>query len=198
MSEKTSTKNEQALTVTIEKLVYGGSGLVRTEGKTCFIDGVIPGETILAHVDEVRNHYLRASLCGILEASDARIDPPCLLASLCGGCQWQHINYAQQLDCKAAILKDCLVRIGKIHDCEPAYPLASPLQTRYRSRAVIKIAGRQKPSMGFYQKKTHTIVQINECLLLEQTLIQALKSVEIYCILHSKNPAALRNCSFLQ
>ncbi len=153
MSEKTSTKNEQSLTLTIDKLVYGGAGLARAEGQTCFIDGVIPGETIRAHVDEIRNHFLRASLCDILEASDARVDPPCPLASLCGGCQWQHINYAQQLDFKAAILHDCLVRIGKIHDCEAAYPVASPLQTRYRSRAAIKIAGRQKASMGFFQKK---------------------------------------------
>ena len=175
MSKKTFSKNEQALTLTIEKLVYGGAGLARIEGQTCFVDGVIPGETIRAHVDEVKNHYLRASLCGILEASDARIDPPCPLASLCGGCQWQHIDYAQQLDFKAAILKDCLVRIGKINDCEAAYPLASPLQTRYRSRASIKIAGKQKHRMGFYQKKTHTIVQTNDCLLLEPTLIQALK-----------------------
>ena len=175
MSENTSSKNEQSLTLTIEKLVYGGAGLARSESQTCFIDGVIPGETIRAQVDEVRNHYLRASLCEILEASEARIDPACPLASLCGGCQWQHINYAQQLDYKAAILKDCLVRIGKIHDCEAAYPVASPLQTRYRSRAAIKIAGRQKASMGFFQKKTHALVQINDCLLLEQTLIQALK-----------------------
>ena len=175
MSENTSSQNKQSLTLTIEKLVYGGAGLARAEGQTCFIDGVIPGETIQAHVEEVRNHYLRASLCGILKASDARIDPACPLATLCGGCQWQHISYPRQLDFKAAILKDCLVRIGKIYDFEAAYPSASPLQTRYRSRATIKIAGRQKPVMGFYQKKTHAIVPINDCLLLEPALVQALK-----------------------
>jgi len=175
MPDSTSFKNNQPLTMTIEKLVHGGAGLARIEGQTCFIDDVIPGETIQAHVDEVRNHYLKASLCGILEPSFARIDPPCPLATLCGGCQWQHINYAQQLDFKAVILKDCLERIGKIHDCEAAYPVASPLQFRYRSRAVIKIDGRQKLRMGFYQKKTHSIVQINDCLLLEPALVEALK-----------------------
>jgi 23S rRNA (uracil1939-C5)-methyltransferase len=175
MTENTSSKNEQLLTLMIEKLTYGGSGLARSEGKTCFIDGVIPGETVRARVDEIRNHYLRATLCDILESSPARVDPACPIASFCGGCQWQHINYAQQLDFKAAILKDCLGRIGKIHDCDAAYPAASPMQTRYRSRAAIKIAVKQKPVMGFYQIKTHDIVQISDCLLLEPTLIQALE-----------------------
>ncbi len=174
MTKKKLSPNEQYLTLTIEKLVHGGAGLARSNGKTCFIDGVLPGETVLARVDEERNQYLKATLRDILEVSPARTVPACPVAGLCGGCQWQHIDYPQQLEYKAATVKDCLVRIGKLHDCEVSYPVASPLQTRYRSRAALKIGGQKNPVMGFYQIKTHDIVQITDCLLLEPALIQAI------------------------
>ncbi|MBN2107778.1 MAG: class I SAM-dependent RNA methyltransferase [Deltaproteobacteria bacterium] len=167
--------DEQKLTLTIEKLVHGGAGLARINGKTCFIDGVLPGETVLARIDENRKQYLKASLLDILEASPERTAPPCPFAGLCGGCQWQHISYPGQLAYKASALKDCLVRIGKLYDCEISPPAPSPLQLRYRSRAALKIDNRKSPAMGFYQTKTHTLVRITDCLLLEPELIQALE-----------------------
>jgi 23S rRNA (uracil1939-C5)-methyltransferase len=173
MAKQETSPHEQNLTLTIEKLVHGGSGLARTNGKTCFIDGVLPGETVRASVDEDRNQYLKATLQDILEASPARIIPACPVAGLCGGCQWQHIDYPQQLAYKAGNIKDCLVRIGKLYDSEVSYPVASPQNVRYRSRAALKIAGRKNPAIGFYQIKTHDIVQITDCLLLEPALIQA-------------------------
>ncbi len=175
MNKKEHSPDEQKLTLTIEKLVHGGAGLARMNGKTCFVEGVLPGETVLARIDENRNQYLKATLLDILEASPERTVPPCPLAGLCGGCQWQHIGYPQQLDYKAATLKDCLVRIGKLYDCEVSPPAPSPLQTRYRSRAALKIDGRKNPAIGFYQTKTHTLVRITDCLLLEPELIQALE-----------------------
>ena len=175
MTAHTSFKIGQTLTLTIDKLVHRGAGLARIDGKACFIDGVIPGETVLARVEEERKNYLNASLCEILDPSPARVIPACPVAGLCGGCQWQHIDYPQQLEFKAANVKDCLVRIGKFYNCETAYPAASPVQNRYRSRAALKIAGQKSPVMGFYQIKTHDIVQITDCLLLEPALIQALE-----------------------
>jgi 23S rRNA (uracil1939-C5)-methyltransferase len=180
MAEKNLHQSKQTLTLTIEKLVHGGAGLARINGKTCFVDGVLPGETVLARIDENRNQYLKATVLEIQEASPARIIPPCPVAGLCGGCQWQHIDYPQQLAYKAATLKDCLVRIGKIYDCNMANPVASPLQFRYRSRAALKVDGRKKPAIGFYQKKTHDIVQISDCLLLEPALMRALEFCRQY------------------
>jgi 23S rRNA (uracil1939-C5)-methyltransferase len=176
MNKKERPPVGQKLTLTIEKLVHGGSGLARMNGKTCFIDGVLPGETVLARIEENRSQYLKAALLDILEASPERTAPPCPLAGLCGGCQWQHISYPGQLAYKASILQDCLVRIGKLYDCEVSPPAPSPLQTRYRSRAALKIDGRKSPALGFYQTKTHTLVRITDCLLLEPELIQALES----------------------
>jgi 23S rRNA (uracil1939-C5)-methyltransferase len=173
MYQKQSSPHERNLTLTIERLVHGGAGLARVNGKTCFINGVLPGESVRARVDEDRKQYLKATLKDILDVSPARKVPACPLAGICGGCQWQHIAYAQQLEYKASTVNDCLARIGKLHDCEVSYPVASPLQIRYRSRAALKINCKKNPVMGFYQMKTHDIVQITDCLLLEPALIQA-------------------------
>ena len=172
---KKSTANSQLITLTIEKLVHGGAGLAKHEGKACFIDGVLPGETVRAQITGERSQYFNARLHDILEPSPARIQPACPVAGLCGGCQWQHIAYASQLSCKQAIVGDCLKRIAKLHHIEPLFPVASPLETRYRSRAAFKISGGGSPAIGFFQKQTHSVVEAQDCLLLEQELIEALQ-----------------------
>ncbi len=164
----------QIITLKIEKLVHGGAGLAKHGGKACFIDGTLPGETVRARIIDERSQYFSASLYDILEPSPARIEPACPVAGLCGGCQWQHIAYPTQLACKAAIVGDCLMRIGKLYNHEPLPPVPSPLETRYRSRAAFKISGGRKPGIGFFQHKTHSVVEIQDCLLLEPALFKAL------------------------
>jgi len=170
-----SADNRQLITLTIDKLVHGGAGLAKHEGKACFIDGVLPGETVRARITGERNQYFNAHLHDILEPSPARIQPACPVAGLCGGCQWQHISYPSQLSCKQAIVGDCLKRIAKLHHIEPLSPVASPLEIRYRTRAAFKISGGRSPGIGFFQKQTHSVVETPDCLLLEHGLIEALQ-----------------------
>ena len=161
------------ITLKIEKLVHGGSGLARHGGRACFVDGVAPGETVLARISDNRGQYLRADLCEVLEPSASRLQPPCPAAGVCGGCQWQHLTYDAQLSSKADILRDCLVRIAKLPGLTPQPPAPSPLQLRYRSRAALKISGGNKPAMGFYRNRSHTVVEACDCLLLEPYLCRA-------------------------
>ncbi len=174
MIKKTS-PDRQTITVTIDKLIHGGSGLARHEGKACFIDSVLPGEKVKAEITDERSQFFTARTIDILEPSPERIEPPCPVAGLCGGCQWQHIAYPRQLSCKTAIVGDCLKRIGKLHHPEPSPASASPLQTGYRRRASFKISGGRKAKIGFYQHKTHSVVEFHDCLLLEPALQEALE-----------------------
>jgi 23S rRNA (uracil1939-C5)-methyltransferase len=181
---KKSEDNQQLITLKIDKLVHGGSGLAKHEGKACFIDGVLPGETVRAQITGERSQYFNASLHDILEPSPARIQPACPVAGLCGGCQWQHLAYGEQLACKKAIVADCLMRIGKLHHIDPLSPVASPLEIRYRTRAALKISGGRSPGIGFFQKQTHSVVVVPDCLLIEHGLTQALL---VCCELLKKN-----------
>lgn len=163
------------VTLTIEKLVNGGAGFSKHDGRPCFIEGVLPGETVRARITDNRTQYVRAQLCEIVEPSPSRVEPACPVAGLCGGCQWQHLAYSLQLSCKAAIVAECLQRIGGLRGLAIQHTVASPLQTRYRSRASFKISTGPDTRIGFYQNKTHRIVDFDDCLLLEPPLVTALQ-----------------------
>src|SRR5580698_8491536 len=101
-------------TLTIEKLVYGGEGLARQEGKVVLIPFVLPGEVVRAETERSKNDLWRGRVIEILQPSPARIAPSCPYFERCGGCQYQHMDYAVQLEQKRAILREVLQRVGKI------------------------------------------------------------------------------------
>jgi 23S rRNA (uracil1939-C5)-methyltransferase len=74
--------------VQIEKIVFGGEGMGHAGGKICFVEGVLPGEKVLARVTEEKSNFIRAKLLKVLNASAERTDPPCPHVSHCGGCQY--------------------------------------------------------------------------------------------------------------
>ena len=108
---------EQPLTnleLTIEKLVYGGDGLGRADGRVVFTPFVLPGERVVVEPASVKGGLLRARLREVLTASEARVDPPCPYFGTCGGCHLQHSSYAEQIEAKRSILRETLRRVGKI------------------------------------------------------------------------------------
>jgi 23S rRNA (uracil1939-C5)-methyltransferase len=94
----------------IEKAIYGGAGLARLEGKAIFVPFALPGETVEAHIAEESRGYATAELDAVVEASPARLAPPCPYFGACGGCHYQHANYAAQVEMKRAILREALER----------------------------------------------------------------------------------------
>lgn len=176
--------NGQEVILFIEKLLYGGSGLSHFGMMACFIDDVIPGETVLASVDAIKNHYATASLQDILEPSPFRTEPTCVHFKICGGCQWQHIDYTCQLHWKSLIVKECIDRIGRIPDTSVLEALPSPSAFQYRSRTNLKVSASGSHEIGYYQRGTHHIIPITCCPLLTPALNQALA----YCTsLRTKN-----------
>jgi len=158
----------------IEKLLYQGSALSHLGSMACFINDVIPGETVCARIAEIKKHYCIASCIEILKPSPYRINPPCPLVPECGGCQLQHIEYSHQLYWKAAIIKECLERIGSIQNPPVPLPLPSPSFFHYRCRANLKIVAGQNLRIGFYRRGTHQIIPVKECPLLITELNHAL------------------------
>ena len=158
----------------IEKLLYHGRALAHYGSMACFINDVIPEETVCARISEIKKQYAVASLIEILKPSPYRINPPCPLVPECGGCQLQHIAYSHQLYWKTAAIKECLERIGRIKNPLVLPPLPSPSVFRYRSRANLKFLPGQNPLIGFYRRGTHQIIPVHECPLLVPELNNAL------------------------
>ena len=102
--------------LTIEKLVYGGEGLGRADGRVVFTPYVLPGERVVVEPVSVKGSLLRARLREVLTAAEGRVEPHCPYFGRCGGCHYQHASYALQLEAKQAILL-CRSRAQQLGPC---------------------------------------------------------------------------------
>lgn len=98
----------------IETLSHDGRGISRDNGKAQFVDGALPGETVMAKVISSRSKFDELRTVEVLEAGDARITPPCEFADLCGGCSLQHMDSDAQIRFKEDTLREHFAHFGGI------------------------------------------------------------------------------------
>jgi 23S rRNA (uracil1939-C5)-methyltransferase len=84
----------------IEKFADKGKSLARLNGYVVFVEGAVPGDRVEAYVYRAKGNYAEAKLDTLLTPSDLRTEPRCRYADACGGCKWQHVDYAAQLEAK--------------------------------------------------------------------------------------------------
>ena len=145
--------------VTVEKLVYGGDGLGRVDGRVVFAPFVLPGERIRAQAEQEKPGMVRARLLEVLEAAPDRVAAPCPVFGRCGGCHYQHAPYAFQLAAKKAILIEELRRLGKMEPpAEIAVVSAAPLG--YRNRVQLHV---DRAHIGYREPRSHRLCAVARC-----------------------------------
>ncbi len=164
--------------VDIEKLVYGGEGLARHEGKVVFVPFTAPGDRVAVREIERKKGFSRAALARILNHGPRRTGPVCPHFGRCGGCQWQHLDYALQVETKRKILEELFHHhFPETRSLEFGMkPCPSPYG--YRSRARIQLQGSGSQSkVGFFQHRSHVVEDVSSCPLLREPLNAALGRV---------------------
>lgn len=155
-----------ATAITIEKLVQGGYGLAHREGKVLFVRGAIPGETVSVTVQADRKGYQEATVNEVMSASPDRVEAPCPVYQVCGGCQLQHLRYEAQLLRKAEMLQETLARIGKIELPELPSVVPSPAPYGYRNSLRFVVFRKGKGfAVGFHREGSRHPVEAAGCLL---------------------------------
>lgn len=147
------------LEITIEKLVPGGDGLARHEGKVVFVPMALPGEKARVRLVESKKDFARATVLEILEPSPDRVEPGCKVFGRCGGCDWQHMDYPAQLRHKVALVQDALRRTGGIEF--PGLAIESGKPWRYRNR--VQIHRGPGGEGGFLARTSHAVVPVLSC-----------------------------------
>jgi 23S rRNA (uracil1939-C5)-methyltransferase len=161
-------------TLQIEKLVYGGDGLARLDGRVVFLPFVLPGEKIRAGVKRVKSDLWRGSLLEVLEPTAGRIAPACPYFGRCGGCQYQHARYDLQVEQKAAILRDVLRRVGKIEYAGSVETITGePWGYRNRVQLHIEKSG-ENSAIGYFEPGSHTLCAIDHCPISSPKLNEAI------------------------
>lgn len=98
--------------LTVEQMAHGGGALGRLDGRVGLIDYAVPGEEVRAVIRRDKKDFFQGEAIEVLQAAPERVAPPCPYYGPCGGCQWQHIDYAAQLRYKQGIVEEQLRRIG--------------------------------------------------------------------------------------
>ncbi|MEG0377419.1 MAG: 23S rRNA (uracil(1939)-C(5))-methyltransferase RlmD [Eubacterium sp.] len=155
-------------------ITHSGEGIGREDNMIVFVDGGVPGDKVEVEITTLKKTYAIGKILRLVEPSKARIEPECQYFSKCGGCQLLHMSYAEQLRIKGKMVKDALERIGDFKDKEvkPVLGMENPI--RYRNKAQYKI---DKKGMGFYEKKSHHIIAIDDCLTQPESCKDVIKTM---------------------
>jgi 23S rRNA (uracil1939-C5)-methyltransferase len=162
--------------VTIEKIVPGGHGLAFAEGLTMFVDLAVRGDRLRVRLREIKGKIAFAEIESIVEPASTRIEPPCPYVGTCGGCDFQQMTYAEQLEAKLGIIRDCLHRIGKLEYDREIPIISSPAEFQYRLRAQWHIDGSSK-EIGYYRRNSRDLIAIAHCPILAPELDNTLQRV---------------------
>jgi len=149
------------LEVDITGLANGGEGICRVEGEICFVPYALPGDRLSIELRGKSQGALRGAVREIIVPSPHRSQPSCGVFGRCGGCTWLHFDYPAQAEWKRRIVKDCFSRIGKL-DVDADWLEDPALRTGYRTRATFR---RDESRWGFYEARSHEVVDIPECPL---------------------------------
>lgn len=173
-------KNEY-IDVTFEDLTHDGAGVAKVEGYPLFVPNGLPGERAKIKVIKVNKGYGYGRLIELYEKSPDRVDAPCPIYKECGGCQLQHLSYSGQLKAKEKGVRDVLTRIGKLETVKvhPALGMEDPW--RYRNKSQVPVGEREGGLIaGFYQKRSHDIIDMKSCLIQQEkndVVVQAVKEI---------------------
>jgi 23S rRNA (uracil1939-C5)-methyltransferase len=155
----------------IDAMSHGAAAVARYRGRVLFVAGGAPGDVADVVVTETRARFMRARIERLAQPSPARRDPPCPWVGRCGGCQWQHLEYAAQLAAKRRNLIENLTRIGGLPADTVREILPAPSEWRYRHRINLRTDGGR---LGFYRAESHEIIEIDDCAIAAEPLGKAL------------------------
>jgi 23S rRNA (uracil1939-C5)-methyltransferase len=163
--------------IRIESLALGGDGIGKlSDGRIIFIPFTAIGDRVRVRVTVSKEKFARGEVTEILEEAPGREQPPCPYYEMCAGCQYQHLNYEEELRAKEQQVRDAVQRIGKIDPACVQPIIASPQRYGYRNRITLH---RQEGIVGFYGQDNRKIISIDRCELADASINQQLQSRDL-------------------
>jgi 23S rRNA (uracil1939-C5)-methyltransferase len=155
----------QIIEVLITGLSDSGDGVGRSGNRVVFVPDTVTGDRVEVRLMHVRPAYANAQVVVLLEPSPHRINPSCIVADKCGGCQWQHVSDAYQQVAKRLQVVDALERIGQFVDPPVVESLPIELTLGYRNKVTYPLAmsSSRQVQAGYYRQGSHRLVNLNQC-----------------------------------
>lgn len=115
--------------------------------------------------------FRRGRVVALMAPGPSRTDPVCEVFGACGGCTWQHVEYGAQVAAKREIVRDALVRIGRLAFSGEIELVPSPSPYAYRGRARVVVRGGR---VGFRRLRSRALAATARCPVLTPPLQRAL------------------------
>ena len=164
------------VSASIASLSHEGRGIARINGKTVFIDGALPGEQVRFQYTRKRGQFDEGRTVEVLEPSASRVEPRCRYYGVCGGCSLMHLDGGEQILHKQSVLLEQLQHIGGLEP-ERVLPPLSASHWGYRRKARLGakyVTGKEKVLVGFREKFSSFIADIDSCEVLHPILGEAI------------------------
>ena len=148
--------------------------MARDEGKVWLVNYALPGEVVEAEPRGKQGGVSVANATRVIEASPHRVEARCPYFGACGGCQWQHADYAHQLELKRQVVEEAWARVGlRLPPDTPVLGMDDPW--RYRIRGEFEaVPGAEGWRFGFHRLRSHQVLPIGTCDIHDLRIEQAL------------------------
>ena len=154
-------EKNQLHTVTVTGMSSDGSGIARIDGLVVFVKGALLGEICEIKILKVTRQAAYAKIERIVQPSGSRIPAACPSFGKCGGCDFLHTSYEEELRYKRDFVDSAFKRIGGL-DLKLSGILGASNTCGYRNKVVFAVGG---DGVGFYRERSHDIIPAGNCLI---------------------------------
>lgn len=165
------------LEVEITNLDHFGRGIVKKE-KPIFIDNALVGEIVEIEITKDNKKYSEGRVIKYIKKSPLRVESNCPFYDKCGGCDLLHLSYQEQLKYKEIKVKEIIKKFSGLECIKEIVPT---IQYNYRNKVTLHV----KQKLGYYQKKSYDIINIDNCLIADERindLIKKLNNIDLNTI----------------
>ena len=146
---------------------FDGEGVGKVDQKVCFVRFALVGERVEVEPCQTHAKFLKAKLVKVITPSNRRVAPPCPYFARCGGCDFQHISYQDELALKKQILQRQLQKLGQ----NPSITVqASGQEYHYRNKVKLFASN----GLAFHSAYGQGFVKIDKCLIAKPQINQTI------------------------
>lgn len=167
----------------VESLSLGGSGVARLNGVEILVAGAAPQETVRARLTRSSRKGARADLISVEDPSPVRVAPRCPHFGICGGCLWQHVDYAAQAQAKEAIIIQALASLGA-GAALPMRPIMV-MDDPWMFRNKMEFSFQPPHRLGLHQRgRWDEVIDVQTCFLPSRTVMEIVATVRAFVVEH--------------
>ena len=144
--------------VLINKLDHFGNGIGRINDKVIFVKRGLVGEIVDVNITKDKKKFMEGEINEVIKASPSRIKSICPYYDKCGGCNFLHTTYPEEIEFKKNKGIELLGNINKFYEID---------KLNYRNKVTLHVKG---DKLGFYKEKTNDVIDINYCYLLDDKI----------------------------